>query len=189
MVIWHVSTSLFLRQVQKMRVPVVSKWGSWRIKQSKTFRHFCEIAKEVLSYLVPWKKGIQKIGGNKKYNSFSIHEKCHHLFWPGHLKKDEHESMNLVRTSKFRLLNNVHDYNRVSWLFFVGHFGGGVQSYFLFLRFLVILNLLSFLLIAAFVLIPSIVFHSVGFNSSIPLSVNLTSKQRTHSVCLVLKST
>uniref|UniRef100_A0A8C9ZB40 Transmembrane channel-like protein n=1 Tax=Sander lucioperca TaxID=283035 RepID=A0A8C9ZB40_SANLU len=37
-----------------------------------------------------------------------------------------------------------------------GNFGGGVQSYFLFLRFLVVLNFVSFLLIAGFVLIPSI---------------------------------
>ncbi|XP_053182354.1 transmembrane channel-like protein 7 [Scomber japonicus] len=43
-----------------------------------------------------------------------------------------------------------------------GNFGGGVQSYFLFLRFLVVLNFVSFLLIAGFVLIPSIVFKSVG---------------------------
>ncbi|XP_058504497.1 transmembrane channel-like protein 7 [Solea solea] len=43
-----------------------------------------------------------------------------------------------------------------------GNFGGGVQSYFLFLRFLVVLNFFSFLLIAGFVLIPSIVFRSVG---------------------------
>ncbi|XP_043971867.1 transmembrane channel-like protein 7 isoform X1 [Gambusia affinis] len=43
-----------------------------------------------------------------------------------------------------------------------GNFGGGVQSYFIFLRFLVILNFVSFLLIAGFVLIPSIVFRSMG---------------------------
>ncbi|XP_026173095.1 transmembrane channel-like protein 7 isoform X2 [Mastacembelus armatus] len=43
-----------------------------------------------------------------------------------------------------------------------GNFGGGVQSYFVFLRFLVVLNFFSFLLIAGFVLIPSIVFRSVG---------------------------
>uniref|UniRef100_A0A8C1VHJ2 Transmembrane channel-like protein n=2 Tax=Cyprinus carpio TaxID=7962 RepID=A0A8C1VHJ2_CYPCA len=55
-----------------------------------------------------------------------------------------------------------------------GHFGGGVQSYFLFLRFLVILNFLSSLLIAAFVLIPSIVFRSMNFNSTIALTVNRT---------------
>lgn len=42
-----------------------------------------------------------------------------------------------------------------------GNFGGGVQSYFLFLRFLVVLNFVSFLLIAGFVLIPSIVFRSI----------------------------
>lgn len=50
-----------------------------------------------------------------------------------------------------------------SWPFApTGNFGGGVQSYFLFLRFLVVLNFVSFLLIAGFVLIPSIVFRSVG---------------------------
>lgn len=43
-----------------------------------------------------------------------------------------------------------------------GHFGGGVQSYFMFLRFLVGLNFLSFLLIAGFILIPSIVFRSTS---------------------------
>lgn len=43
-----------------------------------------------------------------------------------------------------------------------GNFGGGVQSYFLFLRFLVILNFVSFLLMAGFVIIPSLVFRQVG---------------------------
>ncbi|XP_037129691.1 transmembrane channel-like protein 7 [Syngnathus acus] len=42
-----------------------------------------------------------------------------------------------------------------------GNFGGGVQSYFLFLRFLVVLNFVSFLLIAGFVFIPSVVFRSL----------------------------
>nr|XP_061789473.1 transmembrane channel-like protein 7 [Nerophis lumbriciformis] len=42
-----------------------------------------------------------------------------------------------------------------------GNFGGGVESYFLFLRFLVLLNFVSFLLIAGFVLIPSVIFRSV----------------------------
>ncbi|XP_047196907.1 transmembrane channel-like protein 7 [Hippoglossus stenolepis] len=43
-----------------------------------------------------------------------------------------------------------------------GNFGSGVHSYFLFLRFLVVLNFVSFFLIAGFVLAPSIVFRSVG---------------------------
>ncbi|XP_070691319.1 transmembrane channel-like protein 7 [Pempheris klunzingeri] len=47
-----------------------------------------------------------------------------------------------------------------------GNFGGGVQSYFLFLRFLVVLNFVSFLLIAGLVIIPSIVFRSVGTTSA-----------------------
>ncbi|KAM4581034.1 transmembrane channel-like protein 7 [Odontesthes bonariensis] len=46
-----------------------------------------------------------------------------------------------------------------------GNFGGGVQSYFHFLRFLVVLNFVSFLLIGGFVIIPSIVFRPVGSSS------------------------
>uniref|UniRef100_A0A8C9QXG9 Transmembrane channel-like protein n=1 Tax=Scleropages formosus TaxID=113540 RepID=A0A8C9QXG9_SCLFO len=47
-----------------------------------------------------------------------------------------------------------------------GHFGGGVQSYFLFLQFLVVLNFLSCLLIAGFVLTPSIVLQSSSYVNS-----------------------
>ncbi|XP_062394153.1 transmembrane channel-like protein 7 [Sardina pilchardus] len=61
-----------------------------------------------------------------------------------------------------------------------GHFGGGVQSYFVFLRFLVVLNFLSFLLIAGFVLIPAIVFNSLDLNTTAP-ETNLTGKEE----CLV----
>ncbi|XP_067304514.1 transmembrane channel-like protein 7 [Pseudorasbora parva] len=110
----HMGLKRAVWQVQRMRVPVVS--SSWNIKQSKTFRRFIEVAENIFSYFVLWKRGIQRIGG---------------------------------------------------------HFGGGVQSYFLFLRFLVILNFLSSLLIAAFVLIPSIVFRSMNLNSTIS-TFNLT---------------
>ncbi|KTG45803.1 hypothetical protein cypCar_00002354 [Cyprinus carpio] len=113
----HMGLKKAVWQVQQMRVPVVS--SSWNIKQSQTFRRFCEVVKYILSYFVLWKRGIQRIGG---------------------------------------------------------HFGGGVQSYFLFLRFLVILNFLSSLLIAAFVLIPSIVFRSMNLNSTIAPTVNLTGR-------------
>uniref|UniRef100_A0A8B9L1R2 Transmembrane channel-like protein n=1 Tax=Astyanax mexicanus TaxID=7994 RepID=A0A8B9L1R2_ASTMX len=106
-------SSPLLRQVQQMRVPVVTRWGSWRIHQHKAFLRFWEDAKDVLAKVVLWRKTTHKIGG---------------------------------------------------------HFGGGVQSYFLFLRFLVVLNFLSFLLMAGFVIIPSIVFHSIAnISSSIDL--------------------
>uniref|UniRef100_A0A3B3UBF6 Transmembrane channel-like protein n=1 Tax=Poecilia latipinna TaxID=48699 RepID=A0A3B3UBF6_9TELE len=56
---------------------------------------------------------------------------------------------------------------RQTLLCLTGNFGGGVQSYFIFLRFLVVLNFVSFLLIAGFVLIPSIVFRSVDIKPEI----------------------
>ncbi|XP_014855166.1 PREDICTED: transmembrane channel-like protein 4 [Poecilia mexicana] len=63
-----------------------------------------------------------------------------------------------------------------------GNFGGGVQSYFIFLRFLVVLNFVSFLLIAGFVLIPSIVFGSVDIKPEIS-EANVLSAQ-IHADCL-----
>ncbi|XP_014897828.1 transmembrane channel-like protein 7 [Poecilia latipinna] len=63
-----------------------------------------------------------------------------------------------------------------------GNFGGGVQSYFIFLRFLVVLNFVSFLLIAGFVLIPSIVFRSVDIKPEIS-EANVLSAQ-IHADCL-----
>ncbi|XP_062847650.1 transmembrane channel-like protein 7 [Trichomycterus rosablanca] len=105
-------------QVQQMKIPVVSRWGSWRFHQSKLIQRFGKNAGEVLSKVQLWRRPVQKIGG---------------------------------------------------------HFGGGVQSYFLFLRFLVILNFLSFLLMAGFVIIPSIVFHSdMSRNESLLPSINLS---------------
>ncbi|KAB5586654.1 hypothetical protein PHYPO_G00004150 [Pangasianodon hypophthalmus] len=107
-----------IRQVQQMRVPVVSSWGSWHFRHSKSFRRFREDVSSVLSFVELWRKSVHQIGG---------------------------------------------------------HFGGGVQSYFLFLRFLVILNFLSFLLMAGFVIIPSIVFHSVNSSGQLLVpSINLS---------------
>ncbi|XP_037836038.1 transmembrane channel-like protein 4 isoform X2 [Kryptolebias marmoratus] len=58
-----------------------------------------------------------------------------------------------------------------------GNFGGGVKSYFVFLRFLVVLNFVSFLLIAGFVIAPSLVRRSAGTGGF----VNSTDKES----CLV----
>nr|XP_046256124.1 transmembrane channel-like protein 7 [Scatophagus argus] len=76
------------------------------------------------------------------------------------------------RWKKAKFLRILRDNTREFLYFFAlwrkslqkigGNFGGGVQSFFLFLRFLVVLNFVSFLLIAGFVLIPSIVLKSAG---------------------------
>ncbi|XP_026227641.1 transmembrane channel-like protein 7 isoform X2 [Anabas testudineus] len=103
-----------VRQVQQMQVPVVSSVDSWKRKKTRFLLKLKEDVTGFLVFFTPWRKSLQKIGGN---------------------------------------------------------FGGGVHSYFLFLRFLVVLNFVSFLLIAGFVLIPSIVFRSVGsglVNSTAP---------------------
>ncbi|XP_060937486.1 transmembrane channel-like protein 7 [Limanda limanda] len=94
-----------VRQVQQMKVPVVSRAESWKRKKTKSLRKLQDNSKQVLYVFALWHKTLQKIGGN---------------------------------------------------------FGSGVHSYFLFLRFLVVLNFVSFFLIAGFVLAPRIVFRYVG---------------------------
>ncbi|KAJ8005096.1 hypothetical protein DPEC_G00143100 [Dallia pectoralis] len=94
-----------LREVQQMRVPLVTDWQSWKRSKAKSVSRFRTDANVALYSTALWRKTLLKIGGQ---------------------------------------------------------FGGGVQSYFLFLRFLVVLNFLSFFLIAGFVLIPSIVFKTTS---------------------------
>lgn len=55
-----------LRQVQQMRVPVVSSWGSWRFRHSKSFQRFRDDLASVLSLLKLWRKSIHQIGGIEK---------------------------------------------------------------------------------------------------------------------------
>lgn len=105
-----------VREVQQMRVPVVTSWQSWKHSKGRSLRRFRENARGALAYIALWRKALHKIGG---------------------------------------------------------HFGGGVQSYFLFLRFLVVLNFFSFLLIAVFVIIPSIVFRAIGSGTD-GSTVNIT---------------
>ncbi|TSL82552.1 Transmembrane channel-like protein 7 [Bagarius yarrelli] len=122
----HMGLKKAIRQVQQMRVPVVSTWGSWYLtcRYSKSFHRFRGDLAGIFSLVELWRKSMHQIGG---------------------------------------------------------HFGGGVQSYFLFLRFLVILNFLSFLLMAGFIIIPSIVFHSNNSSGQLLVpSVNLSGVE----VCL-----
>ncbi|XP_069805165.1 voltage-gated chloride channel TMC4 [Dendropsophus ebraccatus] len=51
-----------------------------------------------------------------------------------------------------------------------GQFGTGIQSYFSFLRFLVLLNSVTFLLIAGFILIPNIAFNESGIEQTFTVS-------------------
>ncbi|MEE6482899.1 hypothetical protein FKM82_013381 [Ascaphus truei] len=47
-----------------------------------------------------------------------------------------------------------------------GHFGTGIQSYFSFLRFLVLMNLVTFLLVGGFIVIPNILFEALNLEPS-----------------------
>ncbi|XP_029440136.1 transmembrane channel-like protein 4 isoform X2 [Rhinatrema bivittatum] len=47
-----------------------------------------------------------------------------------------------------------------------GHFGSGIQSYFSFLRFLVLINFATFLLIGGFIVIPTVAFEALSFNKT-----------------------
>ncbi|CAH2319171.1 transmembrane channel 4 [Pelobates cultripes] len=50
-----------------------------------------------------------------------------------------------------------------------GHFGTGIESYFSFLRFLVLMNFVTFLLVGGFIVLPSIIFNELP-----PTSINAT---------------
>ncbi|KAG8434131.1 hypothetical protein GDO86_012485 [Hymenochirus boettgeri] len=58
-----------------------------------------------------------------------------------------------------------------------GNFGTGIASYFSFLRFLILMNLVTFLLIGAFIIIPNIVFEELKIGQS-------TQKTNLTAVCL-----
>ncbi|KAM4016963.1 voltage-gated chloride channel TMC4 [Anomaloglossus baeobatrachus] len=51
-----------------------------------------------------------------------------------------------------------------------GQFGTGIQSYFSFLRFLVLMNFVTFLLVAGFIVIPNIVFNESGLEQTVIIS-------------------
>lgn len=61
-----------------------------------------------------------------------------------------------------------------------GQFGAGIQSYFSFLRFLVLMNFVTFLLIAGFVVIPSIAFNELGLQQTYTIF-------NTSDVCFIYK--
>ncbi|XP_073427136.1 voltage-gated chloride channel TMC4 [Dendrobates tinctorius] len=48
-----------------------------------------------------------------------------------------------------------------------GQFGTGIQSYFSFLRFLVLMNFVTFLLVAGFIVIPNIIFNESGLEQTV----------------------
>ncbi|XP_069598862.1 voltage-gated chloride channel TMC4 [Ranitomeya imitator] len=51
-----------------------------------------------------------------------------------------------------------------------GQFGTGIQSYFSFLRFLVLMNFVTFLLVAGFIVVPNIVFNESGLGQTVIVS-------------------
>lgn len=69
-------------------------------------------------------------------------------------------------------------------LLFPGKFGTGIQSYFSFLRFLVLLNFLIFILMFGFVTFPTVISKYGIFNSSFAkISPKNTGK---HLLCVLL---
>lgn len=129
-----------------MSVPVVSSVDSWKRKKMKVLHKLQENTEGFLSFFTLWNRSMQQIAGTPSILYLKVY---------------------FTNAGILFCILKLSDPT--------GNFGGGVQSYFLFLRFLVVLNFVSFLLIAGFVLIPSIVFRSAG--SSL---VNVTGKGTSH---------
>lgn len=143
-----------------MRVPVVSSQQSWRRKKARTLRRIRETVQQSLHFLTLWGRTLQKIGG--KY-AFEKKKKNHYC-----------QRKLLILQHLMTVLSVFFFASLVIGCFFypTGNFGGGVQSFFLFLRFLVLLNLVTSLLIAAFVLVPSIIFNSSSSSASASASTS-----------------
>ncbi|KAH0631901.1 hypothetical protein JD844_019800 [Phrynosoma platyrhinos] len=79
----------------------------------------------------------------------------------------------------------LRDIQEANIKYLSGKFGTGIQSYFSFLRFLVLLNLVIFLLVFSFITLPSVVFqHGVVNGSYVKVSL-----RQTEAHCTVYETT
>lgn len=136
-----------------MQVPVVSSQESWRRKKARTLRRLREMVEQALHFFSLWGRTLQKIGGKYVHFEKEIKKK---------LLSVDFATFDDVVIVFFSCLV-------IGWFLHpTGNFGGGVQSFFLFLRFLVLLNFVTSLLIAAFVLVPSIIYSSSSSSPPAP---------------------
>ena len=69
--VWRVTRSVAItcsilvhhREVQQMRVPVVTSWESWKRSKGRSLNRLRENASGGLAYIALWRKALQKIGG------------------------------------------------------------------------------------------------------------------------------
>ena len=74
-----------------MRVPVVTRWQSWKRSKAKSLSRFRTDAGGVMSYVALWRKALHKIGGDRFNHTVSLNQirqwlikyKLHTHLYPG----------------------------------------------------------------------------------------------------------
>lgn len=116
------------RSRRNMQISNIGFWESWRRSQSNSRRKVWAQIRGALTNLLPWQRTLHSIKG-------IILTVLSHLNWMLHLYVWSNPEFCLA-----------------------GRFGIGVKAYFVFLRYLIYLNLLHCALICGFILVPTMIY-------------------------------
>lgn len=133
------------RSRRNMQISNIGFWESWRRSQSTSRRKVWAQIRGALTNLLPWQRTLHSIKG-MKYG-----ERTHTFYFNCVISPQLDDPLFVWSNPEFCL---------------AGRFGIGVKAYFVFLRYLVYLNLLHCALIGGFILVPTIFY---GNNNGEPV--------------------
>ncbi|XP_060137622.1 transmembrane channel-like protein 4 isoform X3 [Zootoca vivipara] len=125
-----------LRVLQEQAASRLSGWELWHVWKRRTLRRVRSQASSVVAYGEMWRSTLRHIGGMGKFSGEGDRV-GHVLCFMG---------------------------SDLSSSLCAGQFGTGIQSYFNFLRFLVLMNFVASLLVAGFVIAPNAAFEALSLN-------------------------